>query len=83
MPIPAITLEVLPAAYGDCLLIQCPVGKRTWRMLVDTGPDDSLLEGEKLAPQCLSQELSLCFGFRDTGVRQGLYIRPCDQASDD
>jgi hypothetical protein len=41
MPIPAITLEVLPAAYGDCLLIQCPVGKRTWRMLVDTGPDDT------------------------------------------
>ena len=41
MPIPAITLEVLPAAYGDCLLMQCPVGKRTWRMLVDTGPDDT------------------------------------------
>jgi hypothetical protein len=41
MAIPAITLEVLPAAYGDCLLIQCPVGKRTWRMLVDTGPDET------------------------------------------
>ena len=37
----AIRLEVLPAAYGDCLLIECPVGKRTWRMLVDTGPDDT------------------------------------------
>lgn len=37
----AIHLEVLPAAYGDCLLIECPVGKRTWRMLVDTGPDDT------------------------------------------
>ena len=37
----AILLEVLPAAYGDCLLIECPVGKRTWRMLVDTGPDDT------------------------------------------
>jgi hypothetical protein len=37
----AIRLEVLPAAYGDCLLIECPVGKRTWRMLVDTGPDET------------------------------------------
>ena len=37
---PAITLEVLPAGYGDCLLISCPVGKRTWRLLVDTGPDE-------------------------------------------
>jgi hypothetical protein len=24
----AITLELLPAGYGDCLLAQCPVGKR-------------------------------------------------------
>ena len=37
----AIRLDVLPAAYGDCLLIEYPVGKRTWRMLVDTGPDDT------------------------------------------
>ena len=37
----AITLEVLPAGYGDCLLVQCPVGRRTWRMLVDTGPDET------------------------------------------
>jgi glyoxylase-like metal-dependent hydrolase (beta-lactamase superfamily II) len=41
MPVPAITLEILPAGYGDCLLIHCPVGKRTWRMLVDTGPDET------------------------------------------
>jgi hypothetical protein len=40
MPKPAITLEVLPAGYGDCLLISCPVGRRTWRLLVDTGPDE-------------------------------------------
>jgi len=40
MPTPAITLEVLPAGYGDCLLISCPVGRRTWRLLVDTGPDE-------------------------------------------
>lgn len=40
MATPAITLEVLPAGYGDCLLISCPVGKRTWRMLIDTGPDE-------------------------------------------
>lgn len=37
---PAITLEVLPAGYGDSLLITCPVGKRTWRLLIDTGPDE-------------------------------------------
>ena len=36
----AITLEILPAGYGDCLLVQCPVGKRTWRLVVDTGPDE-------------------------------------------
>ena len=41
MPTPAITLEVLPAGYGDCLLVSCPVGKRTWRLLVDTGPDEN------------------------------------------
>jgi beta-lactamase superfamily II metal-dependent hydrolase len=37
---PAITLEVLPAGYGDCLLVSCPVGERAWRMLIDTGPDE-------------------------------------------
>jgi hypothetical protein len=31
----------LPAGYGDCLLAQCPVGKRIWRMLVDTRPDET------------------------------------------
>jgi beta-lactamase superfamily II metal-dependent hydrolase len=41
MPKPAITLEALPAGYGDCLLISCPVGRRTWRMLIDTGPDET------------------------------------------
>jgi len=37
----AITVEVLPASFGDCLLIGCPVAGRTWRMLVDTGPDET------------------------------------------
>ena len=41
MPIPAITLEVLPAGYGDCLLVSCQTGSRVWRMLVDTGPDET------------------------------------------
>jgi beta-lactamase superfamily II metal-dependent hydrolase len=41
MPTPAITLEALLAGYGDCLLFSCPVGRRTWRMLVDTGPDET------------------------------------------
>lgn len=38
---PAVTLEVLPAGYGDCLLVTCPVGRRNWRLLVDTGPDET------------------------------------------
>ena len=25
-----------------CLLISCPVGRRTWRLLIDTGPDECL-----------------------------------------
>ena len=41
MPTPAITLDVLPAGFGDCLLISCPVGSSTWRMLIDTGPDEA------------------------------------------
>lgn len=41
MPKSAITLEALPAGYGDCLFVTCPVGRRTWRMLVDTGPDET------------------------------------------
>ena len=42
MPTPAITFEALKAGYGDCLLVDCPVGRRTWRLLVDTGPDECL-----------------------------------------
>ena len=38
----AITVEALPAGYGDCLLVSCPVGRRTWRLLIDTGPDECL-----------------------------------------
>jgi glyoxylase-like metal-dependent hydrolase (beta-lactamase superfamily II) len=33
-------IDVLPAGFGDCLLVTCPVGKHTWRMLIDTGPDE-------------------------------------------
>jgi hypothetical protein len=36
MSTPAITVEALPADYGDCLMISCPVGQRTWRLLIDT-----------------------------------------------
>lgn len=38
---PAICLEVLPAGFGDCLLVSCPVDGRMWRMLIDTGPDET------------------------------------------
>lgn len=42
MPTPAITIEALPGGYGDSLLVSCALGKRTWRLLVDTGPDECL-----------------------------------------
>ncbi len=38
---PAITLDVLPASYGDALLLRCPVGRGTWTLLMDTGPDET------------------------------------------
>lgn len=41
MPSNPMTIEVLPAGFGDCLLVSCPVGKRDWRMLIDTGPDET------------------------------------------
>jgi len=37
----AITIEALPAGYGDCLLVSCPVPGGTWRALIDTGPDEN------------------------------------------
>lgn len=36
-----MTIDVLPAGFGDCLLVSCPVGRGVWRMLVDTGPDET------------------------------------------
>jgi beta-lactamase superfamily II metal-dependent hydrolase len=36
-----MTLEVLPASYGDCLLLTFPVPRGQWRVLVDTGPDET------------------------------------------
>jgi beta-lactamase superfamily II metal-dependent hydrolase len=37
----SITVEVLPAGYGDCLVLSCPVKGGVWRLLVDTGPDEA------------------------------------------
>lgn len=36
----AFTFEALPAGYGDCLLLTFPTDKGSWRLLVDTGPDE-------------------------------------------
>lgn len=37
----AITLDVLPARFGDCLLLECHRTEgRPWRALVDGGPSD-------------------------------------------
>lgn len=38
---PAITIEALPAAYGDALLLTCPVADGSWRLLMDMGPDET------------------------------------------
>jgi glyoxylase-like metal-dependent hydrolase (beta-lactamase superfamily II) len=38
---PAITLEVLPAGFGDSILVTCPIGRRHWRLLMDCGPDEN------------------------------------------
>jgi len=41
----AIAIEVLPARFGDCLLVECypqtAARGRVWRMLVDGGPPDT------------------------------------------
>ena len=38
----AIVVEALPAAYGDCLWIECARdGARPWRMVVDGGPPEA------------------------------------------
>ncbi len=36
----AMTVEVLPAGYGDAVLVTCALGTGVWRLLVDTGPDE-------------------------------------------
>lgn len=40
MPNPAVTVEALPAGYGDSILVTCARRGRPWRLLVDTGPDE-------------------------------------------
>lgn len=40
MATPAVTVEALPAGYGDCLLVSCSGRRGLWRMLIDTGPDE-------------------------------------------
>lgn len=40
MTLPALTVEALPAGYGDSVLVTCSLAKGMWRMLVDTGPDE-------------------------------------------
>jgi beta-lactamase superfamily II metal-dependent hydrolase len=36
-----MSLDVLPASFGDCLLLTCHTPSRPWRLLVDTGPDET------------------------------------------
>jgi beta-lactamase superfamily II metal-dependent hydrolase len=37
----AITLEVLPAAHGDAIWIECARDERPWRMIIDGGPPEA------------------------------------------
>ncbi|MGD9835490.1 MAG: ComEC/Rec2 family competence protein [Piscinibacter sp.] len=41
MAAPVMSLEVLPASFGDCLLLTCHTPSGPWRLLVDTGPDET------------------------------------------
>lgn len=36
-----MSLDVLPASFGDCLLLTCHAPSRPWRLLIDTGPDET------------------------------------------
>lgn len=36
-----MSLDVLPASFGDSLLLTCHTPSRPWRLLVDTGPDET------------------------------------------
>ncbi len=40
MPTAPITIEALPAAYGDAVLVTCALKGKQWRLLVDTGTDE-------------------------------------------
>jgi beta-lactamase superfamily II metal-dependent hydrolase len=38
----AITVEALPAAYGDCLRVECLRDQgRPWRMIIDAEPEEA------------------------------------------
>jgi beta-lactamase superfamily II metal-dependent hydrolase len=37
-----LTIEVLPAEYGDCLLVECRSGSEAHRVLIDGGPPDTV-----------------------------------------
>ena len=37
-----LTIEVLPAEYGDCLLVECRSGSEVHRLLIDGGPPDTV-----------------------------------------
>lgn len=37
---PAFTIEALPAAYGDAIVVTCALEVGEWRLLVDTGTDE-------------------------------------------
>ena len=39
----ALRVELLPASFGDCILVTAPYGRSTYRLLVDTGPDRTSL----------------------------------------
>ena len=36
----AMTIEALPAGYGDFALVTCTVGSKAWRLPVESGPDE-------------------------------------------
>lgn len=58
----AITIDVLPARFGDCLLIECHrIGTRPWRVVIDGGPTDCwpILRDRLLALPADDREIDL------------------------
>jgi hypothetical protein len=49
------TIEMLPAAHGDCLWIEYGSSRDTYRMLIDTGTMHSYVNLKRRIEACLAK----------------------------